>query len=441
MSLKREQAAFMSDLRTLLAHAMDEHHLLVTGGELERKPEMQQLYVKSGYATTMDSMHLRRCAIELSFFHDDGNDLRLVQDLEELLKLAEFWESLDPRNRWGGRSNNTVDFQRFERDLGAWPNRSTGILIPQPAETKQPTIAPAGGDRAKAVVLPDATTATQLVTIRRGTGQRTAVTRLQQLLHSLALVAVPTGEFDAATERAVVDFQRKSGLVTDGVVGEKTWSSLLAQSQPEQNAMANLFLGDKDLEDAANALGVPLAAMKAVYKVESNGSGFVGRLPKILFEGHVFWRRLQEAGLRPAELQVGNEDLIYPKWTKAYYKGGAAEHQRLQRAKIIHEQAALESASWGLFQIMGYHWKPLGYDSVNHFAEKMAEHEREQLQAFVRFLQVNTTRDKRSLAEVLSAQDWASFAYAYNGPKYRENRYDDKLRKAFCAYLAQNSAA
>lgn len=435
MSLKREQAAFMNDLRRLLTYAIDDCHLLVTGGELERKPEMQQMYVKSGYDTTMDSMHLRSCAIALTFFQDTGNELRLVQDQEVLLQLAAFWESLDPRNRWGGRSNKRKDFSRFERDLGAWPSKTASRLLAPSTTVVQKAMAPAGGDRGKAVVLAETATAMQLATLRRGGArQHSAITRLQQLLNTLNLLAHTTGEFDAETERAVCEFQRNSGLVVDGVVGEKTWSALLAQSHPEQHAAANLFLGDKDLEAAAQTLAIPLAAMKAVYKVESNGSGFIGQLPKILFEGHVFWRRLQAAGINPAALQAGNEDILYPKWTKAYYKGGVAEHQRLQRAKTIHEEAALESASWGLFQILGYHWKTLGYQSANHFAQKMAEHEREQLHAFVRFMQVTTTKDKRTLAEVLAAQDWAAFAYAYNGPKYRENLYDDKLRKAFFSY-------
>jgi len=430
MSLIREQAAFMSDLRKLLTHAED-NHFFVTGGELERKPEMQALYIKSGCAATMDSMHLRRCAINLYFFVDDGDDLRLVQDRNELQKLGEFWESLDPRNRWGGSNNNLIDTPRFERNWGAWPSRAVARLDPPPPESIQPATAPACCDRACAVTLPGVATATQLVTLRRGTSQRAAVSRLQQLLISVKFLTYASGEFDAETEQAVANFQRKFGLVVDGIVGEKTWCTLMAQTQPEQNTVAGLWLSDKDLEGAALEAGVKLPAMKAVYKVESNGCGFIGRQPKILFEGHVFWSRLEKAGLRPAELQTGNHDILYPKWTKVHYVGGAGEHRRLERAKAIHVDAALESASWGLFQILGYHWHSLGYDSATDFTDKMAQHEREQLLAFVRFLKANKVRDGRTLAQVLSAEEWSTFAYAYNGPKYRENRYDDKLREAF----------
>jgi len=33
--------------------------------------------------------------------------------------------------------------------------------------------------------------------------------------------------------------------------------------------------------------------------------------------------------------------------------------------------------------------------------------------------------------DLLAARDWPAFARAYNGPGYRKNRYDDKLRRAY----------
>lgn len=50
---------------------------------------------------------------------------------------------------------------------------------------------------------------------------------------------------------------------------------------------------------------------------------------------------------------------------------------------------ALSSASWGSFQIMGFHAKNLGYSSTQEFVDKMYIHEREHLRAFGRFLEVN----------------------------------------------------
>ena len=51
-----------------------------------------------------------------------------------------------------------------------------------------------------------------------------------------------------------------------------------------------LWLSQADLDRSAAALRVDRAAIKAVYEVEAGGGGFLGLRPKILFEGHVFWR-------------------------------------------------------------------------------------------------------------------------------------------------------
>ena len=44
------------------------------------------------------------------------------------------------------------------------------------------------------------------------------------------------------------------------------------------------------------------------------------------------------------------------KWTKSHYKGDMGEYERLKKALAIHEKAAACSASWGLFQIMGFNY-------------------------------------------------------------------------------------
>jgi len=57
-------------------------------------------------------------------------------------------------------------------------------------------------------------------------------------------------------------------------------------------------------------------------------------------------------------------------------------YDRLERAKQIHEEAALGSASWGLFQIMGYHYQSLNYPTIKQFVSEMQTHERDHLEAF-----------------------------------------------------------
>ena len=118
----------------------------------------------------------------------------------------------------------------------------------------------------------------------------------------------------------------------------------------------------EDFGAAAAALNLPPAAVQAVHRVETAGrSGFLAPgLPEILFEGHIFWQRLKRRGIEPAAWQEGNGDILYPRWTREHYEGGKAEYRRLARALRIHEEAALESTSWGMFQVMGFNHAACG---------------------------------------------------------------------------------
>ena len=226
----------------------------------------------------------------------------------------------------------------------------------------------------------------------------------------------PDGVFGPATDRAVRAFQRGAGLVPDGIVGPATMAALSGGSKR---------ITEQDLKQAAEALGVNLASIKAVTAVESRGTGFLddGR-PVILFERHIMHRQLRQAG-RDADLLAKHlPDVINP--IAGGYKGGAAEHDRLHLARQIDPYCALCSASWGLFQIMGFHWGVLGYESPADFANKMAESEGQQLDAFVRFIKADA-----GLHRALRSKDWSDFARRYNGPNYASNKYDVKLAAAY----------
>jgi len=111
------------------------------------------------------------------------------------------------------------------------------------------------------------------------------------------------------------------------------------------------------------------------------------------------------------------------------YLGGAAEHVRLAKAVAIDRECALQSASWGLFQIMGFHWKALGYASVQAFINDQYASEGKQLGTFVKFVQINP-----GMLAALRAKDWAKFAKLYNGPEYIKNNYHTKLALAYASF-------
>ncbi|MBR8322100.1 MULTISPECIES: N-acetylmuramidase domain-containing protein [Burkholderia cepacia complex] len=228
--------------------------------------------------------------------------------------------------------------------------------------------------------------------------------------------------YGSATRNAVVAFQATHGLIADGIAGPKTWSTLSAGRRDPRH------LTDADLQRAADRLQVDLAAVRAVNEVESKGAGFLpdGR-PVILYERHIMYRQLAAAGLDADALAAKYPALVNPK--RGGYAGDAAEYARLASASQISAACALEATSWGAFQIMGFHWKALGYPDVFAFVEAMKVSEAEQLEAFVRFV----LADKVMLA-ALRGKKWAKFAELYNGKAYAENLYDVKLERAFDRY-------
>jgi peptidoglycan hydrolase-like protein with peptidoglycan-binding domain len=176
-----------------------------------------------------------------------------------------------------------------------------------------------------------------------------------------------------------------------------------------------------DIEAAAEALGCSVAAIKAVIDVESRGGFLPDRRPRILFERHYFSRLTKGA-------HDSQSDISNPKW--GGYTGGPAEYARLARAIALNRDAALRSASWGMFQIMGDNCGLAGFADAESFVAAMVSGEKAQLDAFVSFVRASR------LADELARTDWAGFARGYNGPKYAENKYDIKLAAAYALHSA-----
>lgn len=182
-------------------------------------------------------------------------------------------------------------------------------------------------------------------------------------------------------------------------------------------------LTDQDIESAAAQLGCQVAAVRAVIDVESRGGFLPDKRPKILFERHYF-HRLTNGAFSAAHPNISN-----PAWG-GYGMGGTAQYDRLHKAVALNRDAALRSASWGSFQIMGDNYKIAGCANVEDFVAMMVTGAAGHLGAFVKFVK------KCALDDELVRRDWAGFARGYNGPRYKENKYDDKLAAAFAFYSA-----
>lgn len=167
------------------------------------------------------------------------------------------------------------------------------------------------------------------------------------------------------------------------------------------------------------------AALWALLAVETRGFGYLpDKRPKILFERHKFHKRT--GGKFDAQSDISSPA------SGGYSKdedAGAGEYDRLSRAIALDRNAALESASWGLGQVMGFNATKLKYDSAEDMVKRFMADEDKQLDGVVRFMNANLP-----LLKALQNQNWTSVAFFYNGAEYKKNAYDTRLQKFFDLY-------
>ena len=186
---------------------------------------------------------------------------------------------------------------------------------------------------------------------------------------------------------------------------------------------AALPIQERDYIWVAGYLGCEIAALKAIITVESNGKAFMwdGR-PTILNEPHWFYRLLKGSKKTTAIRQ----GLAYKNWkTKPYPRTQKLRYDWLMAAAEIDTDAALQSCSWGLGQVMGFNYKVCGFASPTDFAKAMMHSEGAQVLAIARFIVGN------NLQRHVRNKDWASFARGYNGPSFAKNNYHTKMANAY----------
>ncbi|MBV8738202.1 MAG: DUF3380 domain-containing protein [Alphaproteobacteria bacterium] len=175
---------------------------------------------------------------------------------------------------------------------------------------------------------------------------------------------------------------------------------------------------------AADHVGVDAPVLWSVVLVETSGFGFLpDRRPAILFERHIFSNR---TGRRFDSTHPG---ISGP--AGGYGQPGAHQYERLEEAVSCDRLAALESASWGLGQIMGFNAGLAGFRDAEDMVSKMMRGENEQILGMASFMRAS------GMHVPLQRRDWAGFARRYNGSGYAQNRYDEKLAAAHASLSAR----
>lgn len=177
------------------------------------------------------------------------------------------------------------------------------------------------------------------------------------------------------------------------------------------------FLTDVQLQEIAQRNGYEFKAVKAVCMVEGSGKGFDPVTGKILIQFEPAWYR------RIDILDGFSGDGV---WAQNKVEKQSAEWLAFNDAFRKDADAAMQATSWGMMQVMGFHYKDLGFDSIGAMVDYAKESEANQVDLGMRFI-----RKSARLNDAIKKKDWATFAYYYNGPKYRENDYDNRLAKEY----------
>lgn len=227
--------------------------------------------------------------------------------------------------------------------------------------------------------------------------------------------------------------QEWAGAKVDGIPGPATARAIIAKAGLatfDRAAFLDRYINLQaaaltrlDRDAAATRLNVTVKHIEMLRTVESNGKSFdnSGR-PVILFEPHIFHRRTDGLYSTTHFSYATRGEKPYPKLYDDRWN-------QLADAAAYDEDAALESASWGLFQVMGFHWESLGYDSVQDFTNRMVIGEVHHLEAMIRYIEINGLANELRACST-DPETCRPFARGYNGKGYESNNYHIKMARA-----------
>jgi len=204
---------------------------------------------------------------------------------------------------------------------------------------------------------------------------------------------------------------RGADIVADGQPGQLTRDATeLVFTNTNAPAVT-----DEDIQVLAYGLDCSFEQMSAVSIVESGGSGYdsQGR-PKILYERHKF------------------HGFTSGKWSVCSYSnpqsGGYSESSwdKLCAGLCKDVDSAFKSCSWGKFQVMGYWFPNLGYNSVLEMAYATVLTEAAHYDLFAGYIKMANLQS--ALHQVSTdPEDCRAFAKGYNGPAYEDYDYHIKI--------------
>lgn len=203
---------------------------------------------------------------------------------------------------------------------------------------------------------------------------------------------------------------------------------LVISALPEEDAKTRYdTLTDADFAIVAKELGVEVAAIKAVVKIEAGVKlqGFwAPGVPVINYAQSLFNKyngKVKGRKIKDGKVPTGLSGYALKEWTS------------LTNARKINADAADMGTYWGMFQIGGFNYKLCGCKSVEEMVKKVCESELSQLEMFAVFIR-NT-----GMLESLKKKDWTTFARKYNGSSYAKRGYHTRMAKEYANFKSKES--
>lgn len=176
----------------------------------------------------------------------------------------------------------------------------------------------------------------------------------------------------------------------------------------------NKKLTSAQIDKVATDFSLEAALVRAVIEVESGGIGFSSDTGKIIIQFEPSWFK-RKSPYTPSG-----------KWSQNGVERQSQEWIAFNSAFSKDSNAALESTSIGLMQVMGFHYKLLGFKTVGEMWDYAKVSEENQLRLGLKFIKSNP-----KMYNALKRADFESFAYYYNGSAYKKYKYDTRLAAAY----------
>lgn len=192
-------------------------------------------------------------------------------------------------------------------------------------------------------------------------------------------------------------------------------------------------INDNDYATTAKDLGVEKEVLMAIASQESKHASFKAvKQATILFERHKMYRLLIKKGNTKASVDALSKK--YPSIVNEDSGGynDMTSYEKLKIAKSIDYSCAVQSCSWGKFQVMGFHYANL-YSSPRELEKAMNMCELQQFKYFVSYLK-NTS----GMVDALKNKNWERIATLYNGPNWKNQNpeYANNVKRYYNQFKA-----